>query len=442
MLFDVVIVGGGVTGTALLSVLSRYTNIGSIAFLEKNANVAEVNSHPLNNAQTSHDGGTETNYNLEHALEVQHAARLLRAYVEKRKVPGLFKITNRMVLGVGADEVAQLAARFDAFKKHYQDLRLVSHEELRVIEPKLMEGRDPHERVCALVSDQGYAIDYQVLSMSFLGDAAVSRMKIERHLNTAVLNVKRDGDIYRLTTSKGEVSGRVVVFAAGSYSLLFAQMLGHGMDLAILPVAGSFFSAGPLLNGKVYRCQIEGMPFAAIHGDPDVLNQSDTRFGPTTKPLPLMERHRYRTFTDFTKLPLFSIRGLIALMKILWSKRLFTYVVRNALYDVPVIGKLLFLREARVIVPTLRYRDLKLRRGVGGIRPQIVNLTTGKLEMGDKTIVADNCIFNTTPSPGASVCLANAVRDAARVVSFLGSEYRFDQEGMERDLGIAEAQTR
>ena len=91
----------------------------------------------------------------------------------------------------------------------------------------------------------------------------------------------------------------------------------------------------------------------------------------------------------------------------------------------------MFLREARVIIPSIKYRDLKRRKGAGGIRPQIVNLETGNLEMGDATIVGENCIFNTTPSPGASKAPANAKRDAMRVVGFLGKKYYFDQEAFE-----------
>ena len=100
----------------------------------------------------------------------------------------------------------------------------------------------------------------------------------------------------------------------------------------------------------------------------------------------------------------------------------------------PIIGPLLFLQEVKTIVPTVRYGDLKLRRGAGGIRPQIVDLRTGKLVMGDVPLVGETCIFTTTPSPGASVCLANAKRDVARLVSFLGEGYRFDREAFEKEL--------
>jgi len=435
--FDVLIVGAGVTGTALLYVLAKYSNVGRIALIEKNCNVAEVNSHPMNNAQTSHDGGTETNYNLEHALKVQAAAKMLRAYVEKTNRPGLFRVTNRMVLAVGEWEIAVLRRRYEEFRHHYPDLRFIGELELCRIEPKVMEGRPPNQPVAALVSDAGYAINYQVLAHCFLSDAQKTG-KVHMSFSTEVRDVRREGDMYIVETDHQVLSARVVVFAAGSYSLLFAHNLGYAKHLAILPVAGSFYSGGELLNGKVYRPQIEGMPFAAIHGDPDVLNHADTRFGPTTKPLPLMERHRNQTFWDFIKLPLVSFSGVWKLLKMIHRRRLYLYVLKNVLYDMPWIGPRMFVKEARVIVPTITHEDLKLRRGVGGIRPQIFNMETGDLEMGDSSIDGDNVIFNTTPSPGASICLSNAERDAKKVVAFLGSDYSFDDERLRHDLGLTD----
>lgn len=435
--YEVIIVGGGVTGTALFYMLSHFSNVSKMLLLEKNPDVAMVNSHPLNNAQTSHDGGTETNLSLKHALEVQGGATMLRRYVRgQANCPGLFKVTNRMVLGVGAWEVAQLEARFKEFRPYYPDLRLVYAEELWRIEPKVMEGRNPNEPVAALVSKEGYAVDYQKLSQCFLRDAQLTPKRVDVRFSTSLTRVERLGGNYVLHTSEGVFTAPVVVFAAGAYSLLFAQDMGYGRDLAILPVEGDFFSGGELLKGKVYRVQIEGMPFAAIHGDPDVLNQKDTRFGPTTRPMPLMEAHHYKTFFDFRKLPLISsFAGLRSLMRISSDRRLLWYVIKNIAYSLPLVGKYLFLKEARVIVPTIRYRDLKPRRGVGGIRPQIVDMKTGTLQMGDSSIVGDNVIFNTTPSPGASICLSNAKRDAQRVVDFLGDRYSFDKDAVERDLG-------
>jgi len=433
--YDLAIVGAGVTGTSLFYALSRFSNIRSIALLEKNNGVALVNSHPLNNAQTSHDGGTETNYDLEHALQVQEAAKLLRGYITRRKTDGLFKKTLRMVLAVGTDQVKALEDRYTQFRDYYPDLRIAYEDELSVIEPKVMEGRNPEEKICALVSSEGFAVNYQILAECFVADGLPS-LKGDLFLATAVIDVRKAEDGYVIETNRGEFHARVVVFAAGAYSLLFAQKLGYGYEYGILSVAGDFYSVGLQVYNKVYRPQVEGRPFAELHMDPDVLKMQENHFGPTTVPQPLMERYNYRSFFDYMKLPTASLRGIAVMFYILFANRLFGYVSRNLIYRFPIVGKFLLLKEARKIVPGIRYRDIKRREGAGGIRPQIVNLKTWKLEMGDKTIIGDSCIFNTTPSPGASVCLYNARRDALKVVEFLGEGYNFNQDAFEHSLGL------
>jgi malate dehydrogenase (quinone) len=94
----------------------------------------------------------------------------------------------------------------------------------------------------------------------------------------------------------------------------------------------------------------------------------------------------------------------------------------------------LFIREIRKIVPTITVSELKFAKGIGGTRPQIVNNTTRKLEMGEAKLTGDNIIFNITPSPGASTCLGNAYADVQKIVEFLGDKYTFSKEAFEKDL--------
>jgi malate dehydrogenase (quinone) len=85
-------------------------------------------------------------------------------------------------------------------------------------------------------------------------------------------------------------------------------------------------------------------------------------------------------------------------------------------------------------VPSIRLDEIKFAPRVGGTRPQIINNTTKKLEMGEAKIVGEKIIFNITPSPGASTCLGNAFEDAMKLMEFLDNRYRFDKEQFENDL--------
>jgi malate dehydrogenase (quinone) len=177
----------------------------------------------------------------------------------------------------------------------------------------------------------------------------------------------------------------------------------------------------------VYTVQKDGIPFAAIHGDPDVNNQDDTRFGPTVKILPLMERDTIGTVFEFMKTPMFSLEGLLSVWNTVKDRQVFWFALKSAMFDLPVIGQYLFWRDAQKIVPSLKFGDIKLRKGAGGIRPQIVNLKTKEVQMGEAVIVGDGIIFYTTPSPGASVCWWNARSAAKQLAMFRGNPMIFDQ---------------
>lgn len=424
--YNVAIIGGGVTGTALLYALSNYTNIQSIALIEKYKDVAEVNSHYNNNSQTLHFGDIETNYTLEKASRVKEAAEMLALYMEKR-APDAFMKGAKMVLAVGDGEIAELEDRFEKFQKLFPRLIRITREEIGRIEPKVMEGRDPKEKILALFTEDGYAVNYKKLSESFVFEARKSGNVVDMFLGAEATDIKRENNGYQIFTAQKSFKADAVAVMAGPHSLVFAKKLGYGKNLGLLPVAGSFYCADNILKGKVYTMQINKLPFAAIHGDSDVNNPKETRFGPTAKVLPLLERHNYGTMFDFIKTSIWNISGIISLLNIISDKTLFLYVLKNIGYDLPFIGKWLFLKDARKIAPTLKYKDLRFGKGIGGIRPQIVNTVTKKLEMGEAKIIGDKILFNITPSPGASVSLKNAEQDALKIVSMMGLPFQFDK---------------
>jgi malate dehydrogenase (quinone) len=340
-----------------------------------------------------------------------------------------------MVLGVGEKQVEGLRKRYVVFRDLFPKLRIIEKEEIARIEPRIVEGRNPSQPIVGLITPDGYTVDYKALCHSFVENALQRNQQAEVNFNTRLDSISRKGNQWSVITNRGEIRANAVVIAAGGHSLMIAKSLGIGRNLSVLSMAGSFYvSHHKLLNGKVYTIQVEKLPFAAIHGDPEVHNPNITRFGPTAKPIFQLERHNLKTFGEYWRTFGFGISPVISLFKILFDKVLFGYVFINFLYDLPFIGKRLFIREVRRIVPMVKISELKFARGIGGTRPQIVNNTTHKLEMGEAKLCGDKIIFNITPSPGASTCLGNAYNDTKTVMEFLGGKFRFDEEAFKRDL--------
>ena len=436
--YDVLIVGGGVVGTALLYTLSKYTDIRKIGLIEKYSDFGLVNSASYNNSQTLHFGDIETNYSIDKARSVKRMADMVMKYLESEKNLSegkkLFSRYSKMVLAVGSAQVQELKKRYPPFSELFPKLKMIEKEEIGKIEPRVLEGRDPGQEILALVTEDGYTVDFKRLCHSFVDNALRKNPDLDIHLDTKLIKISKDEDLYTVLTNKGELKSSVVIIAAGGHSLMIAKSLGYGKNLAILSMAGSFYTAPKVLNGKVYTIQVPKLPFAAIHGDPEVHSEQITRFGPTAKPIFELERHNMSTFFEYWKTFGMGLSPILSLLKIVSDKIIFNYIFINFLYDLPFIGKRLFIKEVRKIVPSLKPSELRYAKGIGGTRPQIVNNTTRKLEMGEAKLSGERIIFNITPSPGASTCLGNAYTDTSTIIEFLGNKYKFNKEAFEKDL--------
>jgi len=432
--YDVVIIGGGISGTALLFLLSRYTDLKRIALIEKLPEIAALNSHGRNNSQTLHCGDIETNYTLDKALQVKSSAAMLVNYAQQfTQTDSLLYKYPKMVLGVGKEECQILRERFNEFSPHYPSMQLMSAADIEKIEPNVIQGRE--EEVVALgIINEYTAVNFQKLAESFVKQATSNNNSLtEVKLNTRVSSIKQVNDHYKVTTSSETLKSRFVVVSSGAHSLLFAQNMGYGKEFACLPVAGSFYYTPQKLNGKVYTVQNDNLPFAAIHGDPDILVDNKTRFGPTALILPVLERGNYSTFFDFFKSFSFDKGVFKTLGGLLKSSDVRNYIVKNMLFEVPGIRRRLFLKDAKKIIPDLKLDEISFASGIGGIRPVMIDKKQAKLHLGEAKINPGNgIIFNMTPSPGATSCLYNAEQDLHSIVGQL--KCQFNEEMLNNEL--------
>ena len=104
--YEVLIVGAGISGASLAYELARYTDVESIAVLEKYEDVATLNTSGKANSQTIHFGDIETNYTLSKASITKQTAKMVEKYCLQHKLENTVMFSHqKMALGVGDKEV-------------------------------------------------------------------------------------------------------------------------------------------------------------------------------------------------------------------------------------------------------------------------------------------------------------------------------------------------
>jgi len=433
-IFDTAIIGGGVAGTSLLFTLSRYTEMKNIILFEKYDELAQLNSNPKANSQTLHVGDIETNYTFDKAIKVKKDSSLVANYIYNfNGLDDIGYIRDKMILAVGEKEIMQLKERYEEFLPLYPYLELWDEAFLTEYEPKLMEERK--EPIMAIgVRGQITTVDYKKLSESFAQQALDTDKNIQLHYNEEVtMIVKNDDGTFAIHTHNSNFIAKTVVVNAGAYSLLFAQSMGYGKDYAILPIGGSFFfTKEKLLNAKVYTMQNPKLPFAAIHADPDCTQGWNTRFGPTAFALPKLERYHSLHLKDLLSALHLGKAVSKVYLNLFKDKTIRRYIFKNFLEEIPVMGKKIFIRDARKIIPSLHVNDIKFAEGYGGMRPQIIDKINKELLLGEAKIEENGIIFNMTPSPGATTSLAIALKDTHSICKYL--EVEFDAEKYQTEI--------
>ncbi len=442
--YDVIIIGGGISGSALFYELARYTNAKSICLLEKYDELATLNSKGTSNSQTIHVGDIETNYTLEKAKITKRTAKMIEKFCLQYNLENKIMFAHqKMALGVGAKEVAFIKNRYEEFKEVFPYLELWDKEQIRQLEPKLVyankeQTQDRPEPILAMGAKNEYTtVDFGAMTKEMAKAAKTQENVItDIFYNAEVEKIEKVDNVYKVTTiSKTEFTCDFVVVNAGAHSLYLAHKMGYGKDMGSLSMAGSFYITNDkFLNGKVYMVQNNKLPFAALHGDPDILCDGRTRFGPTALALLVLERYKgFKTFFQCFKT--MNVDGNI--LKIFWDlikdSEIRSYVFRNFLFEIPGINKSLFVKDAQKIVPSLSVDDIEYAKGFGGVRPQVLDKEQQKLMLGEASINPGNGIlFNMTPSPGATSCLGNAERDLKIIIKYLN--LNFDEKTFVEEL--------
>ncbi len=220
MHFDVVVVGGGSTGSAIAYYLTRYGG-GRVALVEKD-HVGWGQTGRSTAVVRLHYSTSET------AKMALVSWRVLKNMEKEVGGPSGFRGCGFLLLA-GYEDYEGLKKNVEMQKSLGIDTRIVSVEELKELEPRInVTGLS----AAAYEPGSGYA-DPVTTAQSF-AKAAVREGCVL--LETCEVKAARieNGRIERLTTSKGEVEADLVVNATGVWCNRFLEMMGVELPVDVM----------------------------------------------------------------------------------------------------------------------------------------------------------------------------------------------------------------
>ena len=241
-MYDVIIIGGGVSGTASARELSRYK--GKFCLLEKEEDLCCGTSK-------ANSGIVHAGYD---ALEDSLMAKLNVLGNEKmgklsRELDFPFKRTGSLVLCFSPEDMPSLQLLYDrGIANGVKNLRILSREEVLEMEPNISD-----EVYAALYAPTAGIVCPFEMNLAF-GENAYEN-GVEFYFDTEVIRLAKIEEGYRIFTNKGEFETKCIVNAAGVYADKFHNMVSE-KKIHITPRKGEYClldkSAGAHVSRTVF----------------------------------------------------------------------------------------------------------------------------------------------------------------------------------------------
>ncbi|MDD6038771.1 MAG: NAD(P)/FAD-dependent oxidoreductase [bacterium] len=266
-MYDVVIIGAGVTGSASARELARYKL--NVCVIDKEEDVCAGTSKA--NSAIVHSGIDCTPGTLMAELNVKGNEMMEPL---SKELDFSFKRNGSLILCFAEEELPNLEALFaHAEKNGVPGCRILNKEELHEMEPNISD-----EAIAAIYCPTGGIVCPFGLNIAMAENAATNG--VEFRFNTEVRKITKSEKGWMIATNNGDILTKVVVNAAGVNADIFHNMVSAN-KIHITPRRGEYClldkTTGDLVSNTIF--QLPGKYGKGILVTPTV--HGNTLIGPT-----------------------------------------------------------------------------------------------------------------------------------------------------------------
>ena len=242
-IYDVAVIGAGAVGCAAARELSRSEL--DIIVVERESDVCEgtskANSAIIHAGFDAEPGTLKAKYNVE-------GNRMMDTISQELDIP--FKRVGAFVVCFDEDGVDKLRTLYDrGIANGVEGMKILTGSEAHELEPALDKGV-----YAALYAPTSGIVCPFEMTIAYAENACANGVSFS--FSTEVTGIKREGDIFVITTSKGDVRAKTIVSCAGVYADSIHAMLEQP-DFSIKARKGEYLlldkSAGQLVSRTIFQ---------------------------------------------------------------------------------------------------------------------------------------------------------------------------------------------
>ncbi len=359
-IYDYLIVGAGIVGLTVAHELKTRAPTARICILDKEDNSGVHASG--RNSGVLHSGIYYSSDTLKAKVCAAGAKRMMD-FAREHSIP--CSKSGKVIVATSQKELPTVEKLLRNAAANGVRAWRINEQELRELEPYSVQGP------AAIYSPDTAVIDSRAVVKRLT--ALLEQQGVRFYWRHAVVKMGRPGEV---VTDQATFNYGYLFNCAGAYADVVARHFGLANDFALVPFKGIYWKLRPeaehLVRSNIYPVPDIDLPFLGVHLT-RVIN-GDVYVGPTA--IPALGRENYGLLQGIRLLEALGVGYRLAG---LYFRNRFNFRTLARL-ELGKYRKRNFLAAAQRLLPALKAEDM-IPTTKSGIRPQLVNLREGRLEM-------------------------------------------------------------